>query len=135
MDEEAEYITSRIDSRGRMGEARHGITRDWTIVDVPPGTERVRMDSVRGGGAEITWQRYNGVRRSRFVPERDGVIASSELVPRDRDRLNIQVYDGESEVDVEQVTDRRTAIRATAVPRRPQMWTEITKDLVIREAI
>ena len=26
--EEAEYITSRIDARGRMGEARHGVTQE-----------------------------------------------------------------------------------------------------------
>ena len=57
VDEEAEYITSRIDARGRHGEAWHGATKDWTIVDVLPGTERVRMDGAGGGGAEVTWQR------------------------------------------------------------------------------
>ncbi|KJK86987.1 hypothetical protein H633G_09150, partial [Metarhizium anisopliae BRIP 53284] len=33
VDEEAEYMTGRIDARGRMGEAWHGHTKDWTIVD------------------------------------------------------------------------------------------------------
>ena len=65
-------------------------------MDVPPGTERVRMDGVGGASAEVTWQKYCGVRRSRFIPDRD---------------------------------------RKTDVEKRAEMWTEITKDLVIREAI
>lgn len=138
VDEEAEYISSRIDSRGRMGEAWNGATKNWTIVDVPPGTERVRMNGVGGGAAEVTWQRYNGIRRSKFLPERDveAVTTSttvSDTFPRDRDRLSIQVYDRDKEVDIERerVSDRRVATR----PRPPDMWTEITKDLVCREAI
>ncbi|KAH6694154.1 hypothetical protein F5X68DRAFT_49344 [Plectosphaerella plurivora] len=87
MDDEERYIASRIDSRGRMGEAWNGATKDWTIVDVPPGTERVRMGGGGSGATEVTWQRYNGVRRTQFIPERD------------------------------------------------EMWTEITKDLVCREAL
>jgi hypothetical protein len=54
--------------RGLIREAYTGATKDWTIVDVPPGTERVRIDSVRDESVEITWQRYNGVRRSKFSP-------------------------------------------------------------------
>ncbi|KAI0835516.1 hypothetical protein F5Y06DRAFT_136516 [Hypoxylon sp. FL0890] len=153
-EEEAEYITDKIDSRGRMGEAWHGATKDWTIVDVPPGTERVRMDGVGGGSAEVSWQRYSGVRRSRFIPERDEtpVSAVSEQVreivkerepSRERERLSIQVYDKrdrsrERDVEVEEIQDRRISIRDgdRAPPRkRSEMWTEITKDLVVREAI
>ncbi|KAI2611799.1 hypothetical protein GGR54DRAFT_339251 [Hypoxylon sp. NC1633] len=156
-EEEAEYITGKIDARGRMGEAYHGATKDWTIVDVPPGTERVKMDGVGGGGAEVTWQRYSGVRRSKFVPEREGtpvsIVASDPAPPplrerepeitRDRERLSIQVYDKrersrDREVEVEEIQDRRISIRDgdRAPPRkRNDMWTEITKDLVVREAI
>ncbi|KAI1738133.1 hypothetical protein F4680DRAFT_191423 [Xylaria scruposa] len=147
-DDEAEYITSKIDSRGRMGEAWHGATKDWTIVDVPPGTERVKMDGVGGGGAEVTWQRYNGVRRSKFIPDREEspAPAPAPALPepqRDssRERLSVQIYDskrGGREVEVDEVRDRRISIReADRLPARKRdgMWTEITKDLVNREAI
>jgi len=149
-DEEAREITSRIDARGRMGEARNGITKDWTIVDVPPGTERVRMDGAGGAAAEVTWQKYSGVRRSRFIPDRDDkstVVSSSTSLSerqvndsRRGSRLSVSIYDKDSrdrEIDVEKVTDRRVSIRAppSPAPQRNEMWTEITKDLVIREAI
>ncbi|XXH03120.1 hypothetical protein Hte_009513 [Hypoxylon texense] len=158
-EDEAEYITGKIDARGRMGEAYHGATKDWTIVDVPPGTERVKMDGVGGGGAEVTWQRYSGVRRSKFVPEReDTPVSVVESLPppapvpirerepsRDRERLSIQVYDSrdksrDREVEVEEIQDRRISIRdgdrgAPPPRKRNEMWTEITKDLVTREAI
>ncbi|KAI0019104.1 hypothetical protein F4780DRAFT_748484 [Xylariomycetidae sp. FL0641] len=153
-EEEAEYITGKIDSRGKMGEAWHGATKDWTIVDVPPGTERVKMDGVGGGGAEVTWQRYNGVRRAKFLPERDvpASASSTSVVSEptrerdadgERERLSVQIYDGrdrgrEREVEVDEVRDRRISIRESSRPaakKRNDMWTEITKDLVVREAI
>jgi hypothetical protein len=146
-DSEAEYITGKIDARGRMGEAKHGVTKDWTIVDVPPGTERVKMDGVGGGGAEVTWQRYNGVRRSNFIPDRDdSPVSAPSVAPREparessRERLSIQVYDSKSrdrDVEVEEVRDRRISIRDSDRHRKRDggMWTEITKDLVSREAI
>ncbi|KAF8457479.1 hypothetical protein BGX38DRAFT_794579 [Terfezia claveryi] len=76
----------------RRGSAQLSGTSDWTIIDVPPGTRRITIDTT-GQAAhqheedeeEVSWSRYNGVRRSRGL--------SSEL------------------------------------------WTEITKDLVTREAI
>ncbi|KAI1494599.1 hypothetical protein F5X96DRAFT_676383 [Biscogniauxia mediterranea] len=156
-EDEAEYITSKIDARGQMGEAWHGATKDWTIVDVPPGTERVKMDGIGGGSAEVTWQRYNGVRRARFVPDREGTVVSSSPTTvsepvrgrereressRDRERLSVSIYDGREKSrdrDVEfEERDRRISIReGDRVPtrRRNDMWTEITKDLVVREAI
>ncbi|KAI5922282.1 hypothetical protein F4810DRAFT_721379 [Camillea tinctor] len=154
-EDEAEYITSKIDSRGQMGEAWHGATKDWTIIDVPPGTERVKMDGVGGGGAEVTWQRYNGVRRARFVPDREGTVVSSSPTTvseplrgrereressHERERLSVSIFDGRDKSrdrDVE-FEDRRISIReGDRVPnrRRNDMWTEITKDLVVREAI
>ena len=136
-----------------MGEAKGGITRDWTIVDVPPGTERVRMDGAGGASAEVTWQKYSGVRRAKFIPDRDeqSTTVSTSTTVSERDvrnhshshdrRLSVQIFDKEKEreVDIEKVTDRRLSIRAPAPPapspRRSEMWTEITKDLVCREAI
>ena len=67
--EEADFYNQRAVERSYMGEGLHGATRDWAIVDVPPGTQRVRMDGVGGGSQEISWQRYNGVRRSKFMPD------------------------------------------------------------------
>lgn len=160
--DEGPEIVGKINSRGRMGEAHGGITRDWTLVDVPPGTERVRMDGAGGGAAEVTWQKYSGGRKAKFIPERssEGALvprthspptsSSTTIVSerdyhttsRDRDRLSVQIYDKERERDVEVVekVDRRISLRPTLPPPAPQpkprdMWTEITKDLVIREAI
>ncbi|KAK4102954.1 hypothetical protein N658DRAFT_505971 [Parathielavia hyrcaniae] len=151
-EDEAYEITSKIDSRGRMGEAWNGITKDWAIVDVPPGTERVRMDGAGGASAEVTWQKYSGVRRTKFIPDRDernSVASSSTSVSelrappeRSERRLSVQIVDKDRngnrdrEVEIEKVTDRRVTIRGqTPPPRRPETWTEITKDLVCREAI
>lgn len=140
-DEEAEYITGKIDSRGRMGEAKHGATQDWTIIDVPPGTERVKMDGVGGGGAEVTWQRYNGVRRSKFIPDREDSPARAaphEATPdSSRERLSVQIYDSkhDRDVEIEETRDRRISIRDSERKKREGMWTEMTKDLVCREAI
>lgn len=135
--EEADYVSSRIDSRGRHGEAYHGATRDWSLVDVPPGTQRVTMDGVGGGATETTWQKYSGVRRTQFVPEREEepvFEALPEPPPRkSRDRLSIHMSGRDRDIDVTKTTDRRVAMR----PKEPTMetWTEITRDLVNKEAI
>lgn len=111
-----------------MGEAWNGATRDWTIVDVPPGTERVRMDGVGGGAAEVTWQRYNGVRRSRFIPERDEPAPAPAPTPPNRPSRG---YDRELEIEISH--DRRS--RPAQKSRHNDVWTEITKDLVVADAI
>lgn len=160
---EADYYARKANERAFIGEAYNGATKDWTIVDVPPGTERVRMDGVGGGSQEISWQKYNGVRRSRFIPERDRESISSssgttvrdrveirdtDLVPassRDTTTLDIEIssrrrgggareYEREYERIEERENDRRVG-----PPRKQKvtqdLWTEITKDLVTREAI
>lgn len=104
LEAEAEYYNRKAAERAYIGEAYNGATRDWAIVDVPPGTNRVRMDGVGGGSQEITWQRYNGVRRSKFITE-DEEFTSDFGRP------------------------------APAKPKSADMWTEITKDLVMKEAI
>lgn len=124
MREEAEYLSSQIDARGRHGEAYHGTTRDWTLVDVPPGTERVTMEGAGGASTETTWQRYSGVRRTKFIPDGQPTLEAPE--PRSsRDRLSIHLSSGDRE--------KRVSLR----PKEPVMetWTEITRDLVNKEAI
>ena len=156
--EEARYIESRIDERGRIGEAYNGATKEWTIVDVPPGTEHVRMDGVGGASADVTWQRYNGVRRTRFIPEREGETVAAprrkaQDASRERvrekgrgDHINVQIIEDnrghshsrDREIEIE--TDRRMSKYSTTQSEplpapRNDMWTEITKDLVSREAM
>ncbi|MBE3042546.1 hypothetical protein IMZ48_08200 [Candidatus Bathyarchaeota archaeon] len=130
MREEAEWLAANIDARGRHGEARHGATRDWTIVDVPPGTERVTMDGAGGASTETTWQRYSGVRRTKFVPD-EPALEAPEPPRASRDRLSIHLAGGGREVDVKR--ERRVSLR----PREPvtDTWTEITRDLVNKEAL
>lgn len=111
--DEAAYY-NRIATEGApMGEAYNGHTRDWDIVDVPPGTKRVTMDGVGGASQEISWQRYNGVRRSKFHPSSDDY--ESEPHPSSSQGNVARRYVG--------VKDKRD-----------ELWTEITKDLVIKEA-
>jgi len=154
-DSEADYYNRRAESRGYPGEAWNGSTVDWSIVDVPPGTEKVRMDGAGGGSQEITWQKYNGVRRSKFIPEREKERTErieirefeAPAPPPPREDLSIEIstkrrpggstYEREYE-RIEESTDRRVGF---PIPRGPpknrvgDLWTEITKDLVVREAI
>lgn len=101
---EADYYNRKALERAYPGEAWNGATTDWTIIDVPPGTKRVQLDGIGGGSQEVTWQRYNGVRRSKFTSGDD-----------------------------EHFTDIQT--QGPVKPRKKDMWTEVTKDLVLREAI
>lgn len=133
--EEADEITRKIDSRGRVGEAYHGATRGWTIVDVPPGTERIRMDGAGGASAEVSWKKYSGVRRTQFIPERDDdalygqpSAVMEEPTRRSRDSLSIHI------VDEKKKSDRRVIRPSQPIPSR-ETWTEITMDLVNREAL
>lgn len=146
---EAEYYGRKTQERAYIGEAYNGATKDWAIVDVPPGTERVRMDGVGGGSEEITWQKYNGVRRSKFIPERERErveIKERQAEPERTTGLEIEIsskrrdrgttYEREYE-RIEESSDRRVGIpRPPLKPRVGEgLWTEITKDLVVREAI
>ncbi|KAF9701020.1 hypothetical protein EKO04_000975 [Ascochyta lentis] len=101
---EADYYNRKALERAYPGEAWNGATTDWTIIDVPPGTKRVQLDGIGGGSQEVTWQRYNGVRRSKFIS-----------------------------ADDEHVTDILN--QGPVKSKKKDMWTEVTKDLVLREAI
>jgi len=146
---EAGYYARRADERAYIGEAYNGATKDWAIVDVPPGTERVRMDGVGGGSEEITWQKYNGVRRSKFIPERERETVEIrdrqiEAPRRESENLEIEissrrrkgggVYEREYE-RIEESSDRRVGLPRGPKNRVGDLWTEITKDLVTKEAI
>lgn len=141
---EADYYNRRAEERAYMGEAYNGATKDWSIVDVPPGTERVAMEGIGGGGQEITWEKYNGVRRSKFIPEREREREREVAPPpREREREKEGGWDRErvEEKEVikyserEETTDRRVGRPISQRQRMGDMWTEITKDLVVREAI
>lgn len=115
--EEAEYYNERARERSYIGEGYSGATRDWAIVDVPPGTRRVEMEGVGGAHQEVTWQRYNGVRRSKFIAEDDAyeaalIEAPAPIDTRDRGRRFV-----------------------SQKSKTESMWTEITKDLVTEEAM
>ncbi|KAL8932032.1 MAG: hypothetical protein Q9211_006568 [Gyalolechia sp. 1 TL-2023] len=116
--EEADYYNSRAVERSYLGEGYHGANKDWAIVDVPPGTKRVQLEGIGGAKEEITWQRYNGVRRSKFVAEDDEYRGGGELMaPREVETIHQgRRYVGEKD-------------------KKEKMWTEITKDLVTEEAI
>lgn len=110
---EAEYYNRKVAERAYMGEAYNGATKDWAIVDVPPGTKRVNMEGIGGGNQEITWQRYNGVRRSKFYADEE--VYASDFGPG-----------GGAEREEKKETKTKT---------KKEMWTEVTKDLVLKEAI
>lgn len=119
MAEEAEYYNQRATERSYIGEGYNGATKDWAIVDVPPGTRRVELEGIGGAKEEVTWQRYNGVRRSKFKAEEDVYAGGAELIRQ------------------EEVVDTRDRGRRFVAqkPKTEAMWTEITKDLVNKEAI
>ena len=121
--EEAEYYNRRAAERAYIGEAYNGATKDWAIVDVPPGTKRVQMDGVGGAGQEVTWQRYNGVRRNKFIANEDVHVDDFAVVeePPREEPAPPGLDRGRRFVPQKSEKDR--------------MWTEITKDLVTEEAI
>ncbi|KAA6413806.1 MAG: hypothetical protein FRX48_02168 [Lasallia pustulata] len=130
LDDEAEYYNRRVGERAYMGEAYNGFTKDWAIVDVPPGTKRVEMEGVGGAKEEVTWQRYNGVRRAQFVPEAGELeVYGGREKEREREREVVETR--------ELVVDTRDRGRRFVAEKTKEdvMWTEITKDLVIKEAI
>ncbi|KAI1907178.1 hypothetical protein LOZ64_005985 [Ophidiomyces ophidiicola] len=110
---EADHYNRRATVSSSIGEAYNGATRDWATIEVPPGTKRVTLDGVGGASQEISWQRYNGLRRSKF--RTDGEEYCSDFG---------------FELDNADIGRRYAGLRK---PER--LWTEITKDLVVKEAI
>jgi hypothetical protein len=87
-------------------------------VDIPPGTKRVTMDGVGGASEEISWQRYNGVRTSQLNVDGEGYGRGMEV--------------GRPHAGGGDVIGRR--YEGVQDPR-DRLWTEITKDLVSKEAL
>lgn len=115
--DEASFYNRAATDNAHIGEAYNGATRDWNIVDVPPGTKRLTMDGAGGASQEISWQRYNGVRRSKFLPS------------------GADYYDSEA---LQQPSQAQGSVARRYVgpkDKRDELWTEITKDLVVKEAL
>ncbi|SMY22614.1 unnamed protein product [Zymoseptoria tritici ST99CH_1A5] len=135
---EADFYNRKIGSRAYPGEAYNGATKDWALVDIPPGTERVRMDGVGGGRQEITWQRYNGERRGRFVSgDRayeaeygNGYSSPPPQLPPAPAPPRETTREIKEEIRITETRGEKEKPR-----KRDKMWTEVTKDLVIKEAI
>ncbi|EFW16231.1 predicted protein [Coccidioides posadasii str. Silveira] len=45
---EADYYYCHHTAGATIGEAYNGATKDWSMIDVPPGTKRVTLDGVGG---------------------------------------------------------------------------------------
>ncbi|KAK4542507.1 hypothetical protein LTR36_006759 [Oleoguttula mirabilis] len=159
---EAEYYNRKIRDRAYQGEAWNGATKDWGLVDVPPGTERVRLDGVGGGRQEITWERYNGERRGKFYTDdriyegdfgngQPGPPPPAPLPPPVREDIEIDINinrggeerrprprpapEPERTREEIRITEKRITEETSRGKTKDKMWTEITKDLVIKEAI
>lgn len=128
--EEAEYYNDRALSRGYPGEAYHGATRDWGLVDIPPGTRRVRMDGAGGGAQEVTWKRYDGNRRSKFYPDGD-MDEGYTTDPGRPSHRHRPIREPSPEAPAPTIAARYGNRRDP----RDGLWTEVTKDLVVKEAI
>ncbi|KAK5950039.1 hypothetical protein OHC33_009000 [Knufia fluminis] len=126
--EEAEYYNDRALSRGYPGEAYRGATRDWGLVDIPPGTKRVRMDGAGGGAQELSWKRYDGDRRAKFYPDGDYDEGYTTDPGRPAPR---PIRAPEPEPEPPTIGPRYGARKDP----RDGLWTEVTKDLVVKEAI
>ena len=130
--EEAEYYNKRVSERAYIGEGYGGATKDWAIVDVPPGTSRVELEGVGGASQEITWQRYNGVRRSKFITDEERFERERRDKYERKEEISLKTYrSNEPSRDL----DTRDVGRRFVAEKEDVMWTEITKDLVIKEAI
>lgn len=130
LQEEAEYYNQRALERSYHGEGHRGSTADWAIVDVPPGTRRVRMDGAGGAAQEITWQRYNGVRRSKFMPDGSDEGYGSEI-SRAAPPSVLAPAPAPAPATGGEIGRRYGGVKDP----KEGLWTEITKDLVVKEAI
>ena len=69
----------------RRGSVQLSGTSDWTIIDVPPGTRRITIDTsgqTQVSQEEINWSRYNGVRRSHGASSELWTEFTKDLVTR-----------------------------------------------------
>jgi hypothetical protein len=109
---EADFHVNRDAENAYIRDTHHGATKDWGVVVVPPGTKQVTMDGIDGAKEEISWRGSNGRRHPR--------------IHIDDERT------GKHDIAEEGRIGRRYA---GVKDKRDRMWTEITKDLVVREAL
>ena len=93
--------------------SRDSTTDDWAIVDAPPRPRRAMRDELDGPNRELSRKHYHS-RERRAFPADEGLVS-----------------DGDPESKRGQVGRRYVG----ASNPRDRLWTEITKDLVVREAI
>ncbi|EZF29687.1 hypothetical protein H109_08056 [Trichophyton interdigitale MR816] len=105
--EEDEHYSRHVAERPLDEERYRDTSEDWCIMDVPSGTRRAVADGLGGVSEEISWRKNNGVRRSRHLSDK---------------------YDREVHGTV---AKRYVGVKE----KREELWTEITKDLVVKEAI
>ena len=97
------------------------------------------MDGVGGGGTDTNWTKYSGVRRTKFIPEREEIPAPlpapREPSPQPTRHRESVTWDREREIEIDISRNRdRSSARPPPQPTK-DMWTELSKDLVVREAI
>ncbi|KAK6418754.1 hypothetical protein LTR81_008017 [Elasticomyces elasticus] len=131
---EAEYHNRRIQERSHAGEACDGATRDWGLVDVPPGTEKVLMKGAGGGAQEISWDQYKGERRGKFIADGHVYVDAYGNAHGGAVRVRSRSVGVVAATTTRSTHDR--VIEGTARGRsKDRVWTEISKDLVTREAV
>lgn len=86
-------------------------TDDWAIVDAPPRPRRATRDELDGPSRELR-RHHHG--RERPIPAGEGILSGDEVEP------------GRGEVGRRYVGAQNP---------KDRLWTEITKDLVVKEAI
>ena len=89
------------------------------------------MDGTGGGRQEISWDRYNGTRRSKFVTGDREFDAQFDLAAR---RPPLPPPPAAPPVEERRITITKRE-EGPVRERKSDMWTEITKDLVSKEAI
>ncbi|KAM5495595.1 hypothetical protein McaMca56_005232 [Microsporum canis] len=104
--EEDEQHGNYIPGRLSMDEVCRNTSADWHILDAPPETRPAGTDRL-GVCEETSWSKRNRIRRSSYLPD---------------------TYDGEVHGTV---AKRYVGVKE----KREELWTEITKDLVVKEAI
>lgn len=84
----SEVDLSLSQNGSRRGSVQLSGTSDWTIIDVPPGTRRITIDTAQpqqpqqSQEEDVSWSRYNGVRRSHGVSSEVWTEITKDLVTR-----------------------------------------------------
>lgn len=105
--EEDEHHSRHVAEGPLKTERYRDTSQDLCVLDVPSASRRAMADGVGGASEEVSWRRNDGVRRSSHLPDK---------------------YDREVHGTV---AKRYVGVKE----KREELWTEITKDLVVREAI